>query len=49
MLGNLRFIFGTMERMKLECSVSRKMSDKYGEFTQDPAFQQKWWNRIPGL
>lgn len=32
------------------CSVTRKMTQKYGEFTNDPAFQKKkWWQNIPGL
>jgi hypothetical protein len=32
-----------------ECSVTRKMTKKYGEFTSDPAFQKKWWQNIPGF
>jgi hypothetical protein len=34
---------------KVYKSVTKKMSEKYGAFTQDPAFQRKWWNKIPGL
>lgn len=32
------------------CSVTKKMTQKYGEFTQDPAFQSvKWWQKLPGM
>jgi hypothetical protein len=35
---------------KMYKSVTRKMTQKYGEFTSDPAFQsKKWWQNIPGL
>lgn len=34
---------------KMYRTVTRKMTEKYGEFTQDPAFQKKWWKKIPGL
>ena len=30
---------------KMSKTVSKKMSQKYGEFTQDPSFQKKWWQR----
>ncbi|KAG7673544.1 hypothetical protein NADE_004769 [Nannochloris sp. 'desiccata'] len=34
---------------KMYKSVTKRMSQKYGEFTQDPAFQKKWWQGIPGF
>lgn len=34
---------------KMYKSVTRKMTQKYGEFTTDPAFQKKWWQNIPGF
>lgn len=34
---------------KMYKTVTKKMSAKYGEFTQDPAFHRKWWQSIPGL
>lgn len=32
---------------KMYKSVTRKMTEKYGQFTQDPAFQKKWWRKLP--
>lgn len=34
---------------KMYKSVTKRMSQKYGEFTQDPAYQKKWWQGIPGF
>lgn len=34
---------------KLYKSVTKKMSQKYGDFTQDVAFKQKWWQKMPGF
>lgn len=34
---------------KMYRSMTKKISQKYGEFTQDPAFQKKWWQGIPGF
>ncbi len=34
---------------KMYKNVTKRMSQKYGEFTQDPAFQKKWWQGIPGF
>ncbi len=34
---------------KMYKSVTRRMTQKYGEFTTDPAFQKKWWQNIPGF
>lgn len=30
-------------------SLTKRISQKYGEFTQDPAYQKKWWQGIPGF
>ena len=38
------------DNLCIVCSVTRKMTQKYGEFTNDPAFQKKkWWQNIPGM
>ena len=34
---------------KLYKNVTKKMSQKYGEFTNDTAFKVKWWQRMPGF
>lgn len=34
---------------KMNKSVNKRMSEKYGAYTNDPAFQKKWWQKMPGM
>ena len=48
--SNVSNLYGSSKKMYR--SVTKKMTQKYGEFTADPAWsnqKKSWWQNIPGL